>query len=263
MKKRLTVLFACLVVMIGLVACSSNNKSEEPQYVDDTAMETIAKGYEARQDVISEMEQNGENTETSKAYKKFINTELDIDKELKDAKFKDSQMQEDVLSYINSLQGQLDVVENNSPSSDSFYTEWSDAYDKRCSALKVLVEKYDLTVSDKYKDDFDDLVANGTAATKKNEQADGLANNFNNVAWDCTDDGYGSYTYSAVVENTTQYTYSNVTITLGLYDADGVRQDEAYADVNSWAPGEKVRFEAYGTVGAQTVKVEPTYYEAE
>lgn len=86
-------------------------------------METIAKGYEARQDVISEIEQNGENTETSKAYKKFINTELDIDKELKDAKFKDSQMQEDVLSYINSLQGQLDVVENNSPSSDSFYTE--------------------------------------------------------------------------------------------------------------------------------------------
>lgn len=128
--------------------------------------------------------------------------------------------------------------------------------------MKVLVEKYDLTVSDKYKDDFDNLVANGTAATKKNEQADGLANNFNNVAWDCTDDGYGNYTYSAVVENTTQYTYSNVTITLGLYDADGVRQDEAYADVNSWAPGEKVRFEAYSTVGAQSVKVEPTYYEA-
>lgn len=68
--------------------------------------------------------------------------------------------------------------------------------------------------------------------------------------------------YSAVVENTTQYTYSNVTLTLGLYDADGVRQDKAYADVNSWAPGEKVRLEAYGTVGAQSMKVEPTYYEA-
>ena len=108
-----------------------------------------------------------------------------------------------------------------------------------------------------------DIVANGTAATKKNEQDEGLANNFNNVPWDCADDGYGSYTYSAVVENTTQYTDSNVTITLGLYDADGVRQDEAYTDVNSWAPGEKVRFEAYGTVSAQTVKVEPTYYEAE
>ena len=53
-----------------------------------------------------------------------------------------------------------------------------------------------------------------------------------------------------------------MSITLGLYDADGVRQDEAYADVNSWGPGEKVRFEAYGSVDAQSVKVEPTYYEA-
>ena len=208
-------------------------------------METIAKGFEARADIINEQEQSGEYDETSKVYKKFIKAELDIDKELKDAKFKDSKMQEDILSYINSVQAQLDIVENNSPSNDSFYLEWQDAYDKRAAALKVLVDNYDLTVSDKYKDDFDELIANGAAATKKNEQDEGLINNFNNVTWDIT-----------------KYNYSNVSITLGLYDADGVRQDETYADVNSWGPGEKVRFEAYGSVDAQSVKVEPTYYEA-
>ena len=263
MKKRLTVLFACLIVMVGLAACSSNNKSEEPKYADDTAMETIAKGYEARADLITQLEQSGEDTQSDKNLKKIIKAELDVDSELKDSKFKDSKMQEDVLSYINSVQAQLDVLKNNSSSNASFYEEWNDAYDQRSSALKVLVDSYDLTVSDKYQDDFDELIANGTAATKKNEQDEGLINNFSNVPWDCADDGYGSYTYSAVVENTTQFTYSTVNITLGLYDADGVRQGEAYANVNSWAPGEKVRFEAYGTVGAQTVKVEPTYYEAE
>ena len=262
MKKRLAALLTCLFILVALAACSSNSKSEEPKYADDTAMETIAKGFEARSDVIDELQRNGEYDETTKAYKKFIKAELDVDKELKDAKFKDSKMQEDVLSYINSVQAQLDIVENNSPSSDSFYLEWQDAYDKRSAALKVLVDNYDLTVSDKYKDVFDELIANGTAATKKNDQDEGLVNNFNNITWDISSDGYGGYTYSAVVENTTQYNYSNVSITLGLYDADGVRQDEAYANVNSWGPGEKVRFEAYGNVDAQSVKVEPTYYEA-
>lgn len=262
MKKRLTVLFACLIAVIGLSACSSS-KSEEPKYVDDTAMETIAKGFETRSDVITEMEQNGEDTQSNKNLKKMINAELDVDKELTDAKFKDSKMQEDVLSYINSLQGQLDVVNNNSSSNDTFYQEWQEAYDTRSSALKVLVDKYSLKVSDKYKDDFDELIANGTAATKKADQQEGLVNNFNNLTWDVEDDGYGNMTYSAVVENTTQYTYKNVSLTLGLYDGDGVRQDEAYAQTNSWAPGEKVRFEAYGSISPASIKVEPTYYEAE
>ena len=263
MKKRLTVLITCLVAIIGLTACSSNSKPEEPKYVDDTAMETIAKGFEARADVIADLEQNGEDTNSNKNLKKMIKAELDVDKELTSAKFKDSKMQEDVLSYINSIQGQLDVVKNNSSSNDTFYQEWQDAYDKRTSALKVLVDKYDLKVSDKYKDDFDELIANGTAATKKADQKEGLTNNFNNITFDVTDDGYGNYTYSAVVENTTQYTYKNVSLTLGLYDGDGVRQDEAYADTNSWAPGEKVRFEAYGDINPASIKVEPTYYEAE
>ena len=261
MKKRLTVLIACLVAVIGLAACSSNTKSEEPKYADDTAMETIAKGYEARADVISEMEQNGEDTQSNKNLKKMINAELDVDKELQSAKFKDSKMQEDVLSYINSLQGQLDVVKNNSSSNDTFYQEWQDAYDKRSSILKTLVDKYDLKVSDKYKDDFEDLIANGTAATKKADQKEGLVNNFNNVTFDVTDDGYGNYTYSAVVENTTQYNYENVGIILGLYDADGVRQGQTYANVNSWAAGEKVRFEAYESINPASIKVEIDYYE--
>lgn len=131
MKKRLAALFTCLVILVALAACSSNSKSEEPKYAGDTAMETIAKGFEARADVINELEQNGEYDETLKVYKKFIKAELNVDKDLKDAKFKDSKMQEDVLSYINSVQAQLDIVENNSPSSDSFYLEWQDAYDKR------------------------------------------------------------------------------------------------------------------------------------
>lgn len=60
MKKRLAALFTCLVILVVLAACSSNSKSEEPKYADDTAMETIAKGFEARADVINELEQNGE-----------------------------------------------------------------------------------------------------------------------------------------------------------------------------------------------------------
>ena len=68
MKKRLAALFTCLVILVALAACSSNSKSEEPKYADATAMETIAKGFAARADVINDLEQNGEYAETSKVY---------------------------------------------------------------------------------------------------------------------------------------------------------------------------------------------------
>lgn len=263
MKKRLTVLVACLVAIIGLAACSSNSKSEEPKYADDTAMETVQKGFEARAELIDQMEQAGKDTETTKAYKKCVAAELDVDKPLKDSKFKSSKMQQDVLAYINSLEGQKEVLENSSMSSDNFWTDWNKAYNTRCEALKTLVDKYDLKVSDKYKDDFDDLVNNGKAVAKKNEADEQLNNLFSGITFDKQGDGYDNtyWTYSAIVENTTSNTYSNVTLTLALYDADGVRQGETYASINTWAAGEKVRVEATSEIDATTVKVEPTYYD--
>ena len=46
-------------------------------------------------------------------------------------------------------------------------------------------------------------------------------------------------------------------------DADGVRAEETYANVNSWPDGETVVLEAFGGTDASQIKVELDYYDIE
>ncbi len=69
---------------------------------------------------------------------------------------------------------------------------------------------------------------------------------FDGVTWEKVDtSGYGSYEYEATVTNTTENNYSNVSLILGIYDANGTRIGESYATTNSWNAGESVKFDAY------------------
>ena len=50
-------------------------------------------------------------------------------------------------------------------------------------------------------------------------------------------------------------------MTLGLYDADGVRAQDAYLSTTSWPAGEKVKFETISEVDAVETRVAIDYYE--
>ena len=114
-----------------------------------------------------------------------------------------------------------------------------------------------------HQDEFKELIANGTSVQKENETKDAIEGLLNNVTFDKSDDGYGYYTYFAVIENTTKYSFKNVSLILALYDADGVKAEEVYASTNSWAPGEKVKFEASSDVNAAQVKPSFQYYDVD
>lgn len=59
------------------------------------------------------------------------------------------------------------------------------------------------------------------------------------ATWEKSDDGYGNFTYSAVIENTSDMAFENVGIVLTLYDAEGVKASEGYANTQSWAKGRR------------------------
>ena len=248
------------MLMVVSAACGQAKQDEGPDYADDEAMSVIANGYEKRSDEISRQEAAGEDTKTSANLKKAIQTEIDADKDLKSRQFKDSKMQETVISYLNSLDDQLDVVKTHSMNDLDFYEAWNKVYDQRSILLKTMVDKYGLKVGDKYKDDFEDLLANGTSATKQSEADETIKSLVENATFEKTSDGYGNFTYTAVIENTSKLTFTNVSLTLDLIDAQGVKQ-EAYANANSWALGEKVKFEAFSNVDAASVKPHVQYYD--
>lgn len=259
MHKRIIVVFACMVLAFGLVACSQP-KEEGPDYADDEAMEVIAKGLEKRSDVIDAQEPATDNASQKANYKEAVQAEIDADKGLKDRQFEDSKLQEKVIAYLNSLDDSLEVLENNSISSADFYTKWDKVYGERTSLLKEFVDDYDLTVGEKYQDVLDELISSGKAAMEKRNADEAINALVSAATWEKTDDGYGNFTYTATIENTSDMAFEDVGITLAFYDNKGVKASEGYASTQSWAKGEKVRFEAYGDIDAAQIKASVDYY---
>lgn len=259
MYKKIFGLVACVMLAFGLTACSSP-KEEGPDYADDEAMEVIASGYEKRSDVIEGQGIPEDDAAEKKNYIEAVEAELSVTGELKSRQFEDSKLQEKVVAYINTLNDSLDVLDSYAISDFEFWDAWQKVYDERTSILKDFVDSYDLEVGEKYQGSFSELVANGKAATERSQAKDAIDGLVSSAAWEKIDEGYGSYNYVAVIENTTEYTFEDVSITLALYDAEGVKAEEGYANTQSWAPGEKVKFEAYAQTDAAEVKATAEYY---
>lgn len=259
-KKWLIIALAGCLALTGLTGCQEK-KDPGPDYADDEAMGIIADGFGARCDLIEEDEAEGKDTFTMKTLKSYVEAELKVDEKLRTRVFEDSKMQESVLAYINTLDDSLKVLENNAVTSADFYDAWGKVYDERTSLLKLFSDEYGLSVDEKYQDSFDEVIANGAAATKKSQIDDALETLMSSVTFEKQNDGYGFITYSAIVENTTGIDFDSVNMTLGLYDADGVRAEDAYIGTTSWPAGEKVKLETVSEVDAVETKLSIDYYE--
>lgn len=242
---------------LALTACGGQKEEEGPDYADDEAMGVIAKGFKARADFITSKEYTGSDADLKKA----VQTEIDCDSSLKDRQFEDTTLHELVLSYLNSLDSQLDVLNNYSSSSVDYYTAWQKVYDERSMLLKQMVDDYDLTVDESCQDALDEIVANGNNASKKADVEASLDAIISGATFDVVDTGYGWYEYTTILENTTDYDFENVNFTIALYDENGVKATELYASTNGWGKGEKVKFDA-GQAEFSTTDIKATldYY---
>ena len=246
------VLAAGLALSLG--ACSQEAKDTGPDYADDEAMSVIGQGLSKRFAIV-----DGDETGAA-VVKKGVQAEIDTDSPLKDRQFEDSKLHENVISYINVLDDSMDVLDNYQYQSVEYNEKWGEVYDKRTQILKTFVDKYGLKLEGKDQETLDELVANGASAAKERHEKETINKLISSARFEKKDEGYGNFTYTAVIENTSDLAFENVGIVLGLYDADGVKQ-ETYASVNTWAPGEKVKFEAYSDCDATEIKPTVQYYD--
>lgn len=261
MKKSLAMLAAAAAFAMALAGCAGGQAEtgSSEMAIDDQAMSIIANGLEQRWDYA-----DAHAEDTAENLKGAVQAEIDADASLKDAKFEDKELQAEVLDYLNTLDDSMDVLNSYGYGSTEYYDRWYDVYDERTSIVKTLVDDYGLEVDESHQSTLDELTANGNSAQQKAEIEKSLTKIFDKVTFDKEDDGYGYYTYSAIIENTTDYTFNNFSITLALYDSDGVRQGETYCSVNTWKSGEKAKFESESDIDAKKVEVElPDYYDYE
>ena len=253
MTKRAINVLTALGFALSVGACSQAGKNDGPDYADDEAMSVIGQGLSKRFAIV-DTDEGG-----SAVLKKGVQAEIDTDTPLKSRQFEDSKLHENVISYINVLDESMDVIDNYGYQSIEFDQKWAETYDKRTQILKTFVDKYGLKLQGADQETLDELVANGTNAAKERHEKETINKLVSSAQFEKEDKGYGNFTYTAIIENTSDISFENVSIVLGLYDKDGIKQ-EAYANVNTWAAGEKVKFEAYSNCDATEIKPTVDFY---
>lgn len=218
-------------------------------------MPTVASGLKKRFQIV---DSDDFDDSTSADQKRAVQAELDTDKPLKNEKFKNSKLQETVISYINVLNDSMDVLNNYQYNSDKYDDHWNEVYNKRTTILKTMVDNYGLRMSGSDQANLNDLVANGKATVKANRQKETLEKMIEGAKFEKTDED-GEFAYSATVKNTSNIAYKDISLVVSLYDANNVKTEEN-AYVESWQPGETVKFEAYSEVDSSNVKASVDYY---
>ena len=257
-KKAVLLLMLIAIVSIGMLAsCSSGSSGDEPNYADQDFIKSVSKGLEARW----KLQDGQKDSSATESMREAVQTELAAVEEYKSATFEDSVLQEKALKYINILNDSIENVEYYNSSND--YQKWSDVYDQRTMILKDFADNYGLTVSDKYKSNLDELVANGKTAGEQTVKKEAMQKLVDSIEFELKeDDGYGWRTYEAIIENNTDYDIENLSLDLSLLDKDGVIVKTEYASVDNVSKGQKARLEF--TTDEEFDRVEPiiNYFEA-
>ena len=75
-------------------------------------------------------------------------------------------------------------------------------YDARSAQLKKLVDRYDLTVDDEYRDAFDELIKNGRTVEEKTHNDEAINGLLSSATFEKSGGSCNLCTYTAIVENT-------------------------------------------------------------
>lgn len=239
MKKRsLFVLLLIAIVSIGMLSSCSSTSSDEPHYSDQDFIKSVSKGLEARW----KLQDGQKDSNATESMREAIQTELDAVEEYKTATFEDSILQEKALKYINILNDCLENVEYFNATDG--YDKWLDVYNQRTIILKDFADNYGLTVSDKYKTNLDELVANGKAAGEEANKKEAMQKIVDKIEFELKeDDGYGWKTYGAVIDNTSDYDIESISIDVSLLDKDGVIVGTQYTSADNVSKGQKAKIE--------------------
>ena len=223
----------------GSPANEAKTEASQPGYIDDQAVSIIAKGYEARVAWMKDPSFTWSTVDLRKA----VNLEIENDKVLRNASFKDANLQKACLAYLDNLDKKIKALDEHPVEMDGFVDAWNEVYDESTIILGTLVNDFGMTVSDKYADHLKDAVSFGAAIKGQDAAKKAIGDVVASANWEKTNINLSYYRYTAVIENTTDYTFGDIDLLLSLYDAEDVKT-EAHANmVSSWAPGEKIRFE--------------------
>lgn len=249
-------LAACAAMFAG---CAEQNGQDQPQYADEAFMQSLAKGYEARDALVEKSTKTDKSTEY---YEKLVDAELNQVEKYQSSQFEDSKLQENAIAYINSLKDQREAAELCATDNEKFQQDWQKAYDKRATLLKTFVDEYGLTVSSSCQDSLDKLVSHGKKVERDNNEKAAVESLAGTINLEFTEQ-YSTFTGQATVSNNTGYDFDYINFKVELFDANGVKVETTGLYANHWLNGETIVLNCYTSQkeAPATVKIVADGYE--
>jgi hypothetical protein len=239
---------AVLIALTCVFGCSGKKVDNGP-VTKKVFEETIATGLTERWKLTDI--KNGKN-ETKKDYKKYVNAELKVLKELESRKFKDAKVKELYDEYKSALDGQYKTV-SNYWGTNAYDDEWTKAYNTRAEVLYKINEYVKIKVDKKDKDTLEDLLNTGRETKYLEDICKSIQ--FKKVKRE-----YGTTTYRAQVKNITDRKYDNFYVEVALLDAKGNVLETQNATTENWFAGETHTFEITTDKKPKTVQVRSVSY---
>lgn len=249
--------FIGLFVITGCGSGSSTTESTGPNYADKEFLADLGKALESR------WEYNDKNVDMDQ--KELIANSIDIElkilDEYRNKQFKDSNLQEKAIAYINQLNEGKELL--STYGSDSFYMNWDNFYGERTKALLFLTDNFDIPIDEKYNSIVEEMRALGTEVQKNQEAEEAINSIFTNVTFEYEQKDYdGDYkTYVAVIENTSGFDIKHVNGTINLIDAEGVVLNTEYLNTDNWKNTQKHRFEFMTDKKFEKTDITVDYFE--
>lgn len=249
-KRRITILFLAVISVFILSSCEAataniGGEEEETQFADQSFMEDLASGLEARWALVEKQEEKTETTqkEDLDQIKQCIKAEMDSIGKYENETFEDSKLKEAALSYINALKMSSEALAYINADPAKYADMWDSAYSQRAKLLETFVKEYGLTVSEQYQYQLDDFMVTSQVAKENDALKEALEEMEKSISFELEKNEYGWKTYNAIVENTTEKDLGSTQFTINLLDADGVIVETQYYNVDIFKVGQKAKVE--------------------
>lgn len=257
--KKMLVLILAFIMVLSLVGCGSKKSKS---YADDDFLKSMTKGLEKRwEKVDSDETKNIElgSEQQQEEYKKAVDLELNEIKGYKDKKFKDSNLQELAIKYINQLKTSKSALKYVTVDYDKYAKIWDGVYNERAKIIAEIDNKYELKVSDKYKNDLKNMKTESESILDKEDLENSVSEMIKSVKLKTisSDDLFSEY--AVILENKTDTKFTTFELSIKLKDKDGVIVDTMYDSTSNWEPKTKVKFSFTTDQKFKSYEIVPSY----
>ena len=261
LRKWPAIILACVIAagMVLLAGCAEKSDQSQPEYADEAFIQSLAKGYEARDTLVG---QSSKADKSAEYYVKLVDAELEQVEQYQSAQFSDSKLQESAIAYINALKDQRAAAELYATDNSKYKQDWQKAYDKRTSLLKTFVDDYGLTVSADHQGSLDKLVSHGKKVERDNDQKEAIESLASSINLEFTEQ-YSTFIGKTTATNNTGYDFDYINFDVELFDSNGIKVETTSLYANHWLDGETIALDCYTSIKEppSTVKVIPSNYK--